>query len=280
MRYVDFASTHAGHAYVEFQQHLVADADRERRDLLERLLAGEVPAHGPLAAAAGAHGIGAATPMLVAAAVAVGPDADADAPHAASAAIARSLLGDTRALVVVRQAEIVAVVALTAGTGAQRVCERLHVVHERLREEGLHLAAGVSTLAAGPAELPRAYQEARAALECVAERGGLAALPGLSPLAYLALHAGDTARRLVDPRVRRFLAEDRARGGHLRDTIRALADADLKLCAAAELLQVHPNTAQYRLRRIEERSGRNPRRVADLIELLVAIALDERAVSP
>jgi PucR C-terminal helix-turn-helix domain/GGDEF-like domain len=275
MRYVDFASTHAGHAYVEFQQHVVADADRERRDLLEQLLAGEVPAHGPLAAAARAHGVRADTPMLVAAAVAVGPDADADAPHAASAAIARSLLGHTRALVVVRQAEIVAVVALGSGTGARRVCERLQIVHEHLREEGLHLAAGVSTLAAGPGELPRAYREARAALERVAERGGFAALPDLSPLAYLALHADDTARRLVDPRVRRFLAEDRARGGHLRDTIRALADADLKVCAAAERLQVHPNTAQYRLRRVEERSGRNPRRVGDLIELLVAIALDE-----
>src|SRR5918912_1070766 len=71
MRYVDFASTHAGHAYVEFQQHLVADADRERRDLLERLLAGDAPTHGPLAAAARAHGIKPRTPMLVAAAVAV-----------------------------------------------------------------------------------------------------------------------------------------------------------------------------------------------------------------
>ena len=44
---------------------------------------------------------------------------------------------------------------------------------------------------------------------------------------------------------------------------------------AAERLQVHPNTAQYRLRRIEERTGRNARRIADLLELLVAIALDD-----
>ena len=155
------------------------------------------------------------------------------------------------------------------------MCERLHAVHERLREEGLSLAAGVSTLAAGPAELPRAYQEARAALECVADRGSLAALPGLSPLAYLALHAGETVRRLVDPRVRAFLAEDRVRGGRLRDTIRAIADSDLKLRPAAARLQIHPNTAQYRLRRVEERSGRNPRRVNDLIDLLVAMALEE-----
>jgi sugar diacid utilization regulator len=37
---------------------------------------------------------------------------------------------------------------------------------------------------------------------------------------------------------------------------------------------VHPNTAQYRLRRIQQRSGRNPRRVADLLDLLVAMELD------
>src|SRR4051794_139747 len=277
MRYVDFASTHAGHAYVEFQQHLVADADRERRDLLERLLAGDAPTQGPLAAAARAHGIGPGTPLLVAAAVPLSDSRDGDAPHAASAAIARSLLGGTRALVVIRQTEIVAVVALGPGTDPARVCERLHAVHARLREEGLSLATGVSTVAAGPAELPRAYGEARAALECVTDRGGLAALPWLSPLAYLALHAGDTARRLVDPRVRAFLAEDRARDGRLRETIRALADADLRLHVAAERLQIHPNTARYRLRRVQERSGRDPRRVADLIELLVAIALEDRS---
>ena len=39
---------------------------------------------------------------------------------------------------------------------------------------------------------------------------------------------------------------------------------------------MHPNTAQYRLRRIEERTGRNPRRIADLVDLLSAIALQER----
>ena len=46
---------------------------------------------------------------------------------------------------------------------------------------------------------------------------------------------------------------------------------------AAKRLQVHSNTAQYRLRRIEERSGRNPRRLSDLLDLLVAIALDDAA---
>jgi sugar diacid utilization regulator len=273
MRYCDFASTLAGHAYVEFQQHAVADADRERRDLLEHLLAGKLPTRGPLQAAAHAYGLGPDVRMLVVAAVAAGPSPDADAAFAASAALARATLGEPRTLVVARQAEIVAVLALGPGCDCARMCARVETVHARLRGEGLPLAMGVSTLAAGIEELPRAYEEARSALETVALAGGVAALPRLSAFDYLARSAPDTARRLVEPSLRALLAEDRARGGPMRDTIEALAAADLRLVGAAERLQVHPNTAQYRLRRIEERTGRNPRSVRDLIELLVAIAL-------
>jgi DNA-binding PucR family transcriptional regulator len=90
----------------------------------------------------------------------------------------------------------------------------------------------------------------------------------MSPFDYLARSATETARRLVDPDVRELLADER-----VCETIQALADADLRLARAAEILQVHPNTAQYRLRRIEERTGRNPRSVRGLIELLVALNL-------
>jgi DNA-binding PucR family transcriptional regulator len=142
------------------------------------------------------------------------------------------------------------------------------------------LAMGISTVASGVAELPRAYLQARTALEAVAGGGGVVALPRLSPFDYLALRADDTARWLVDRRVRAFLDEDRARGGALIATVRAFADADLNLRVAAERLQVHPNTAQYRLRRVQERSGRNPRRIADLLDLLVAMTLDDGPPGP
>jgi DNA-binding PucR family transcriptional regulator len=180
---------------------------------------------------------------------------------------------------VVRQSEIVAVATLCSGADAGAQCLRLEALQRRLGEEGMPLAMGVSTVAAGVAELPRAYAEARSALECIVDdAGGVVALPHLSPFGYLALRVDDTARRLVDPRVREFLDEDRARDGVLTATIRAFADADLKVNAAAEQLQVHPNTAQYRLRRIEERTGRNPRQIADLLDLLFAIALDDGSV--
>ena len=274
LRYCDFVSTHAGHAYVESQQYVVADADRERRDLLEHLLAGTMPTRGPLLAAARAYGIGAETPMMVALAVPVGPQADADTPHAASATITRAIPQQARILVVVRQAEIVAVPALCHGLDPVELCDHLEAAHDRLRREGTTLAMGISTVANGVAELPRACLEARTALGSVTDGGGLVALPRLSPLDYLVLRADDTARWLVDARLRAFLHDDRARGGVLTATVRAFADANLNLRLAAARLQVHPNTAQYRLRRIQERTGRNPRRVADLLDLLVAIELD------
>jgi DNA-binding PucR family transcriptional regulator len=112
-------------------------------------------------------------------------------------------------------------------------------------------------------------------LDFLPEDGGVAALPRLTPFQYLALGADDTARNLVDPRITSLLDEDRARGGVLTATIRAFAAADLNLRTAAERLQIHPNTAQYRLRRIQERTGRSLRCINDLVELLVAIALHD-----
>jgi sugar diacid utilization regulator len=280
MRYVDFASTHAAHAYVEYAQHVVADADRERRDLLEQLLSGEMPSRGPLVGAAQRYGIGSDTRMIVAVAVIAGASADSDAPDAASAALARSGLREATTLVVVRQSEIVALPSIGPGADPAAMCDRIEALQRQLRDEGMPLAIGISTVAGGVSELPRAYLEARAALECVADAdGGVAALPRLTPFEYLARHADDTAQRLVDNRLRAFLAEDRARGGVLTATIRTFAESDLNLRLAAERLQVHPNTAQYRMGRIEERTGRNPRCVADLLDLLVAIALDDRSTS-
>jgi hypothetical protein len=275
MRYCDFVSTHAARAYVEFQQYVVADAERERRDLLEHLLGGEMPTRGPLVPAAHAHGIAADARLIVVTAVVVAPAHDADAALVGSAVIASTGLQEMKTLVVVRQAEIVAILALAADGDPAELCDRIDALQARLCHEGIELAMGVSTVGAGVAELPRAYGEAHAALESVGDAGGVAALARMTPFEYLALRSDDTARRLVDPRVRAFLDADRRRGRVLTATIQAFAAADLNLRVAAERLQVHPNTAQYRLRRIEERSGRNPRCLSDLLHLLVAIALDD-----
>jgi PucR C-terminal helix-turn-helix domain/GGDEF-like domain len=279
IRFINFASTHAGHAYVEFRQLAVAEADRHRRDLLELLLAGELPGRGPLHAVANAHGIDVDSSALVVSAVSGGPHSSREATEAASIAIARAGLSEGT-LVVVRQGEIVAVPVLRTAADPVKLCERIEALQERLKGEGKPLAVGVSTVAAGVVELPRAYLEARAARECLAGQAGVVAIPRLTPFEYLMLRADETTRRVVEPILREFLDEDLTRGGVLSSTVQAFARADLNLRAAAEQLHVHPNTAQYRLRRIEQRTGRNPRRVADLLDLLVAITLERRSQSP
>jgi DNA-binding PucR family transcriptional regulator len=57
-----------------------------------------------------------------------------------------------------------------------------------------------------------------------------------------------TDERLVDPRVRDL----RARDPVLAETLRAYLDSFGDIAAAAQWLQVHPNTVRYRVRRIEK----------------------------
>ncbi len=270
VRYIHLISTYGAQAFLEFQNQLAADADRRRRDLVENLLTGVLPGRRPLLELARTHGVVADASMVVAVAVPVGDAVAVDGHHVASTALAG--VSERRPLVASRHEEIVAIAARTE-TDLRGFCDAIIKAHAELADQGIPLAIGVSTLVRGVSELPRGYQEARAALDLVAAAGGVTALPLLSPFRYLTLRADATAWHLVDPRVRALLEEDRERGGALIDTIHAFAAADLNLRTAAQRLQVHHNTAQYRLRRIQERTGRNPRHIADLLELLVAISL-------
>jgi sugar diacid utilization regulator len=70
-----------------------------------------------------------------------------------------------------------------------------------------------------------------------------------------------------------FVRSDRAKGGMLIKTLEAYVAADLNVKAAAEELLIHVNTAHHRLGRIEEKTGRDLRRVMDIVDLLIAIRL-------
>ena len=273
MRYCDLATAQAAHAFTEHRRYMAAETASTRLELLDCLLEGHMPERGPILSAARGYGLEADGRMVVLAGVLVGGNGDAEAPYAACAALADLRVVDARTLSALRRDEVVAVPTLGRSGDIRALCDRVDALRERLADDDLPLAVGVSTVVSGVAALPSAYREARAALELLPPDGGVAALPRLSPFEYMALRADSTAGHLVDPRVRRLIEEDRARGGVLIATIRAFAASDLNLRATAARLQVHHNTAQYRLRKVTERTGRNPRRISDLIDLLVALAL-------
>jgi hypothetical protein len=274
IRHIDLATTEASGAYLEAQQLLVADGDRARRDLLEDLLAGRPVATAAGVAAARAAGLeGEARCVLIAAVPTVAPEDEAVLRPAATT-LAGALDRRRAPLAVARHGEIVIVKALSA---SERPSLRapLEKACQRVASRGMELAVGVSTAQDGVATLGNAYREASLALGRLGPRGGVLSLPDLSAFEYLMLRGDQVARRLIAPEVERFVVEDHEQGGQLTRTLLAYAEADLNAKAAAEALLIHVNTAHYRLSRIAEKTGRDLRRLPDVIDLVIAIRLDE-----
>jgi sugar diacid utilization regulator len=166
------------------------------------------------------------------------------------------------------------VVATPLDRPVEALIESVESAQAQLASEGVALAIGVSTLQDGLERMPDAYGEAMSALERVRSAGGVVALPALSAFDCLALFGPDTARRRIPEKVRQFVHDDLAEDGVLTTTLLEYVAADFNTKVAAERLFVHPNTARYRLGRIEERTGCDLRHVADVLDLLIALRVD------
>jgi len=269
MQLIELGSTVAGEAYVAAQQHALAEGDRVRRDLLEDLLARRAAGAGPKRGLLRAAGLSPDTRLLVAVAALAGDLPDGLTLRDAAPGVTGTA---RRGLTVVRQDEIVGIVPLTPNGTASAVTG-LRRAGADLARRGMRLTVGVSTEHAGLLEVPEAYVEAQTARGGLGGSPGVLALPLLTSLDYLVLREDETARRLIRPQVRQFVAEDLAAGGTLIATLVEFAACDLNAKTAAERLHLHVNTAYYRLERIAERTGCDLRRLADVMELLIAVRL-------
>ncbi len=275
---VTFRYTHAinvavATAYMRESQLVASDAERARRDLLDVLLSGREAGaeHARRAEALGLRPHG--DHVVV---VAVPSDPDARSTRALAVALARH--DPDRPFVVPRHDQVVAIVRVYVRRGPREVRAALARVAEGLRRtHGIELRAGVSAVCAGLPDVARGYDEATRALRHATGEGVAVALEDIGLLDYLAAGADATALRLLPAGARRLAAEDRRAGGALAATLRAYADCDLNVSRAAARLTVHPNTVHYRLRRVADVSARDPRRLAELVELLTALDLLARA---
>ena len=279
MRYMNIAASEAAEVYVEAERLLLAHGERVRRDLLEDLLAGRPPSPGPKLAAAREAGLAPACTCVVVVAAPTAPLHDEHHLRACAGSLARSFTGADRPLTVVRQHEVVIVAPVTR-EAIGGLTDALATVQAHLADERLTLAVGVSTLHEGLTSVAAAYSEAVAAAERVRPAGGVLALSALSAFDCLTLFGQDTARRRIPTAVRSFVADDVAEGRVLITTLLEYVGSDLNVKLAAERLYVHPNTARYRLAKIEERTGTRLRRVADVLDLLIAIRVAESEFEP
>jgi hypothetical protein len=234
-RYTHAINVAVAEAYMLESRALAGEADRARRELLERLLGGGDP--GPRAET---HGVRADAEYAV-----IVADGE-DRPTVRA-------LERIDSFVVVRSDEVVLLARVYARRGPLEL---------RAELERTGIRAGISTVCAGLAEIARGYGEARRALR---HANPVAALEEIALFDYLAEAADETARRLVPRGIERIAP--------LADTLEAYAGCDLNVERTAEHLGVHANTIHYRLRRVHELTGRDPRRFADLVELTTALRL-------
>lgn len=274
MRYMSIAAGEAAEVYIEAERLLLAQGERGRRDLLEDLLGGRAPEPGPKLAAARQAGLAPACPCVLVVAAATAPLPDDHHLRACATWLSRAFGGVDQPLAVVRHHEVVVVAPVSRDT-IDDVVRTLTTVQSQLADERLTLAVGVSTVHDSLASMPEAYHEAVSAAERIRATGGVLALTALSAFDCLTLFGQDTARRRIPAAVRAFVAEDVAEGRVLTTTLLEYVAADFNAKLAAERLYVHPNTARYRLAKIEERTGTRLRCVADVLDLLIAIRVAE-----
>jgi len=267
MQYIDISSTQVAEAYLKEEQRLHTTADRERRDLLEDLLAGRMP--GPAERAAAAE-LDPGGELLVTVARPGGEAAEA--PHAlqhVADALAAQVGGRAAPLVVVRQREVVGVIA-APGAGEEGVADALRAADERLQaRHEIGLRVGLSTVCAGFPGIARGFAEARQAIERTGPGRPVVAVREMSPFEYLLASADPEVQRTIADRGRALAEADP--DGTARETLLAYAACDLSVKETARQLVLHPNTVRYRLRRIGELTGQDTRRFEDLVDLVTVI---------
>ncbi len=280
MAYTDAISLAATDAFTRAAQRRRADGERERRDLLEDLLAGrEVDGR------AEELGVDLRLPLAV---VVAGPPnttnprsgaavpgragkpreqaVDHETLRRAAQAFERQAGSAPRSAFVVLHHGCVVTVAPIGRGGIADLRNRVGRALSALARAGHDtLAAGISLPLTTLADLAHGHTEAKRALRH-APVGTVVALSDVRLFDYLIEHAGGTARRIV-PDWASVLNPD------LVGTLRAFAANDLNVAQTAPALNVHPNTVRYRLNRVLTLTGRDPRRFLDLVDLLAAVAL-------
>ena len=140
-----------------------------------------------------------------------------------------------------------------------------------LQELGPSVLVGISTNQPSTSSIAKALREATMALEHASVGRRVVEFSGLT-LHSLVLHKGGEFVHTVLPQWAHALAAaDVAAQGHLVETLRAVAEANLNVQGAGRALGLHPNTVYARLERIKDVTDLDGRRHHDLVELLLAV---------
>jgi DNA-binding PucR family transcriptional regulator len=146
---------------------------------------------------------------------------------------------------------------------------QLAEIRERLNAtNGELFRSGISAPCDGFGGVRGAYEQAIFALTRASRERPVVCVSEMASLQYALSSAPSPTRALIAGRASKLAGLDEPSLARLSETVHAFADANLNITRAASALYVHPNTLRYRLKKIREQSGQDPRTVTGLTELL------------
>jgi PucR C-terminal helix-turn-helix domain/GGDEF-like domain len=159
----------------------------------------------------------------------------------------------------------------------------IHVKSDRQLDKLLALLARIATIRVGVSnrfddlrDTPQALHVAKVMLRGRADSGSMVTMFDGSILATAAISAPTVMLKSVENVLDGFNDLGPKERDLLFETFRVWQDSDASLSATAEALVCHPNTVRYRLRRIEQRTGRSLSRPRDVVELCLAFEVHRR----
>jgi sugar diacid utilization regulator len=121
--------------------------------------------------------------------------------------------------------------------------------------------------------LPQAYQEAERAVEFTGAKRPIMHFADIDLLEFLVRRPDAAARRLIPPWAGRLVDADTGKSGELSRTILQFADCNFNVKRTARRLDLHTNTVYFRLNRIRELTGIDPRSYSGLSLLLTTVRM-------
>jgi DNA-binding PucR family transcriptional regulator len=168
------------------------------------------------------------------------------------------------------------VVALYPVSGPDGVAEARCGCAALIDALDIDVAVGMGGWHAGLAATACGYREALDAADIARAKGIRDRVVTLDEvLVEHVFRSTPCADRILAETMRPAIEYDRAHHGSFVTTLRTYLNSGLNLTRTAKALFVHPNTVEYRLRRVRALTGRDPRNPDDLLVLSLAIKFDE-----
>jgi hypothetical protein len=273
MQAMDLVTTQAAEAYAREEARVRMQSGHAERDLVERLIGGYAPKE--LRRHPAAPGLDPAGQLIVV----VGRVEQAAMPAADALQLARELLeeamsvGRARPLIAIRQGEIV---LITPAAAPARRATSIGTARQRaLEDHQTDMRYGISGPASGFPGMASAYREAALSLSYSSAARPVVALDELSSLECALVSSDATVKAMIMSKASGLTALPSDELAMVKATVRAFAASDLNVNRAATALFVHANTVRYRLGRIAEATGYDPRTFAGLLELVCLIDMIE-----